>query len=87
MAIQIDRHIPAPDQAKHFKDLGIARAMRALQPGESIYLEGRTVLYASRIMHRARQRRPGALFTSRTVEGGVRVWCLSDPTAIADMLK
>lgn len=86
--ITVDSDIPLPRLSK---DQGLTRALRNLAEGESIFLPGRDATYASRHFHRLRKSRPGKLYTSRTMAGGVRIWCVSDGPArevtTADLLK
>lgn len=67
---EIETGIPLPRK----EPKGIAKVLRALEPGQSVFFpKESTMSLGSRISYVRMQLKP-AKFVSRTVDGGVRVW-------------
>lgn len=86
--MKIENGVPIPPSrqgAGMTASKGYGRGVRSLQPGQSILLPI-TAKAAQTYMMRARRRIPTARYTSRTVEGGVRIWRLAE-TTIDDLMS
>ena len=67
MELKIEKGVPIPRQRGGW---GISGLLRVMEVGDSVFVPGNT---AKRVGQLARHARPSK-FTSRTIEGGVRIW-------------
>jgi hypothetical protein len=65
--IKIDKDIPPPSTCKY--EVTLAQMV----PGDSFFIEGSLTGYARNALYRELKRAKGT-FTTRVVDGGVRVW-------------
>ena len=65
--IKIDRDIPPPNTFKY------ENALTQMLPGDSFFIEGGLTGNARNVLYRELKRAYGT-FTTRVVDGGVRVW-------------
>jgi hypothetical protein len=68
-SIKIEKGVPMPIG----RSTGITATLRAMEPGDSIFLPNGKHTNVRGLM----QRVPSAKFTARTVEGGLRIWRLA----------
>jgi len=74
---KIDNAVPIPDGRNSNCSTSKVAAVRALEVGESVFFPGMTINNVSSVAANARRYSPEMFnrkYTSRTVEGGVRVW-------------
>ena len=65
--IKIDKDIPPPSNFKY------ETVLAQMVPGDSFFIEGSLTNYERNSLYRELKRAEGT-FTTRVVEGGVRVW-------------
>ena len=65
--IKIDKDIPPPSTFRY------QSLLAQMEPGDSFFIEGTLTSYARTSLYRELKRAEGT-FTTRAVEGGVRVW-------------
>lgn len=75
MAYEIEDGVPIPKKnvGGERKEDSFAGMLRALQPTQSVFVPGKKITSVGRYFNVV-GKQTGYKFTSRTVEGGVRVW-------------
>jgi hypothetical protein len=73
MTLVIEKNIPVPRKASGGKPGELVTALRVMEVGDSVFLAGRTVMSCGQPMLRAKAD-SDRQYTSRTVDGGVRIW-------------
>lgn len=72
-ALAIEKNVPLPTERS--RKNGIAATLRSMQPGNSVFVPGKTRNNISSQCNMQKLRcADGRDYVTRTVEGGVRVW-------------
>lgn len=76
MNLQIEKGIPVPMKGARTADGGgLLAVLRGMEVGDSVFIAGKKIQWGSAYVNKA-QRGNEKEFTSRTLEGGFRIWRL-----------
>lgn len=79
-AYVIERDVPLPAGGRGYRKMSpLTLALLQMQPGDSIFIANKRSVQICRHFKTAQNK--GLKFTSRKVEGGLRVWRLPDAEA------